>query len=64
MKKKMKVSSIILTGILLSALLFTACSDKKKEQTAVQAKKLMLNTPAQCTRKYWKIIRVVAQFAE
>jgi membrane fusion protein, copper/silver efflux system len=38
MKKKMKAISIIFTGILLSTLLLTACSDKKKQQATVQAK--------------------------
>jgi Cu(I)/Ag(I) efflux system membrane fusion protein len=38
MKKKMKAISIIFTGILLSAMLLTACSDKKKGQATVQAK--------------------------
>jgi len=38
MKKKMKAINILLTGLLLSTILLTACSDKKKEQTTVQAK--------------------------
>jgi Cu(I)/Ag(I) efflux system membrane fusion protein len=38
MKKKMKAISIIFTGILLSTMLLTACSDKKKQQATVQAK--------------------------
>jgi len=38
MKGKMKAIKIILTSILLSSLLLTACSDKKKQQATVQAK--------------------------
>ena len=38
MKKKMKAINIILTAMLLSTLLLTACSDKKREQAATQAK--------------------------
>jgi membrane fusion protein, copper/silver efflux system len=38
MKGKMKAISIILSGILLSMLLLTACSDKKKQQATVQVK--------------------------
>jgi len=38
MKEKMKAISIVFTGILLSIMLLTACSDKKKEQATVQAK--------------------------
>jgi Cu(I)/Ag(I) efflux system membrane fusion protein len=38
MKKRMKAISIILIGFMLSTILLTACSDKKKEQTTVQAK--------------------------
>src|SRR5277367_2596738 len=38
MKKKMKAINIILTSILLSTMLLTACSDKKKQQATVQAK--------------------------
>ena len=38
MKKKMKAINIILTAMLLSTLLLTACSDKKKEQATTQAK--------------------------
>ncbi|MDB4919730.1 efflux RND transporter periplasmic adaptor subunit [Mucilaginibacter sp.] len=38
MKKKMKAISIMFTGILLSTMLLTACSDKKKQQATVQAK--------------------------
>jgi Cu(I)/Ag(I) efflux system membrane fusion protein len=38
MKKRMKAISIVLTGILLSTILLTACSDKKKPQATVQTK--------------------------
>ncbi|MHB8205968.1 HlyD family efflux transporter periplasmic adaptor subunit [Mucilaginibacter sp.] len=38
MKKRMKAISIVLTSILLSAMLVTACSDKKKQQASVQTK--------------------------
>jgi len=38
MKKRMKAIKIILTSILLSTLLLTACSDKKKQPATVQAK--------------------------
>ena len=38
MKGKMKAISIILTSVLLSTLLLTACSDKKNGQVTVQAK--------------------------
>ncbi len=38
MKGKMKAISIVISGIALGAMLFTACSDKKKETAAVQAK--------------------------
>ena len=38
MKKKMKAINIIFTAILLSTMLLIACSDKKKQQTTVQAK--------------------------
>jgi Cu(I)/Ag(I) efflux system membrane fusion protein len=38
MKGKMKAIKIILTSILLSSLLLTACSDKKKQQATVLAK--------------------------
>jgi Cu(I)/Ag(I) efflux system membrane fusion protein len=38
MKKRMKAIKIILTSLLLSTLLLTACSDKKKQPATVQAK--------------------------
>src|SRR6267142_679419 len=38
MKKKMKAIRTILTSILVSTVLLTACSDKKKEQATIQAK--------------------------
>src|ERR1700720_1830135 len=38
MKGKMKAIRIILTGILLSTMLLTACFDKKKEPATVQEK--------------------------
>jgi len=38
MKGKMKAIKFILTGILLSTMLLMACSDKKKEQAAIQSK--------------------------
>src|ERR1700704_466205 len=38
MKGKMKAIRFILTSTLLSIMLLTACSDKKKEQATIQAK--------------------------
>src|SRR5665213_1455635 len=38
MKGKMKAIRFILTSILLSTMLLTACSDKKKQQATTQAK--------------------------
>src|SRR5579863_8289580 len=44
MRGKMKAISMVLSSISLSIMLLTACSDKKKEQAAVQAKSVVKYT--------------------